>query len=50
MIWDDIRFTLVFTVGVLTMVTVTPVAITGGLFASNYIFCEKMQVCEDIKK
>jgi hypothetical protein len=50
MFWDDIRLTLVFTVSLLILIATIPVAITGGVIASNYIFFEKMQVCQGIKK
>jgi len=50
MIWDDIRFTLVYVIGLLTLLTFMPVVLTGGFFATKYIYCDRMQLCEEIKK
>ena len=50
MIWDDIRFGLFYVTGFLTILVLMPVALTGGFFATKYIYCDRMQLCEEIKK
>ena len=50
MTWDDIRFTLVYVIGVLILLTLMPVALSGGFFATKYIYCDQMQLCKEIKK
>ena len=50
MIWDDIKFGLFYVTGFLTLLTLMPVAFTGGFFATKYIYCDKLQLCQEIKK
>lgn len=50
MIWDDIKFGLFYVTGFLTVLVLMPVALTGGVFATKYIYCDKLQLCQEIKK
>ena len=50
MIWDDIRFTLVYVIGLLTILVLMPVALSGGFFVTKYIYCDRMQLCQEAKK
>lgn len=50
MIWDDIRFTLIYVIGLLTILVLMPVALSGGFFATKYIYCDVAKLCSEIKK
>jgi hypothetical protein len=50
MIWDDIRFTLVYVIGLLMILLLMPVALTGGFFVTEYIYCDVAKLCSEIKK
>ena len=50
MIWDNIRFIFMFLTGVLITTALLPVAVSGGFFATKYIYCDQMQLCKEIKK
>ena len=47
--WDDIKFGLFYVTGFLTILVLMPVALTGGFFATKYIYCDRMQLCEEVK-
>ena len=50
MIWDDIKVHLTAAIGFLLLLTLMPVALTGGFFVTKYIYCDKLQLCQEIKK
>ena len=50
MIWDDIKFGLFYVIGFLTVLVLMPVALTGGFFATKYIYCDVAKLCSEIKK
>lgn len=50
MIWDDIKFGLFYVIGFVTVLTLMPVALTGGFFATKYIYCDVAKLCSEIKK
>lgn len=50
MIRDDIKFGLFYVIGFVTVLTLMPVALTGGFFVTKYIYCDVAKLCSEIKK
>jgi hypothetical protein len=52
MIWYDIRFKFFLgaAVAFLLFLAMIPVALTGGFFATKYIYCDVAKLCPLIKK
>jgi hypothetical protein len=48
--WDEIRVHLTAAIAFLLLLTLMPVALTGGFFATKYIYCDVAKLCEGVKK
>ena len=48
--WDELKQSFGITLSLIVFIALIPVALTGGFFATKYIYCDKMQLCQEIKK
>lgn len=43
--WDDVRFAFIAAV----LLFVVPFALFSGIITANYVFCDKMNVCDSVE-
>lgn len=48
--WDELKGGLAVALSLAVYIALIPVAITGGLFATKYIYCDVLELCSEIKK
>lgn len=48
--WDELKTSVIMAVSVVVFITLIPIALTGGFFATKYIYCDVAKLCEEIKK
>lgn len=48
--WDELRASLCMALSLVVFITLIPIALTGGFFVTKYIYCDQMQLCQEVKK
>lgn len=48
--WDELKMGLGMALFLVVFFTLIPVALTGGFFATKYIYCDTLHFCQEIKK
>ena len=48
--WDELKGGLAFALTLAVFITLIPVALSGGFFATKYIYCDVLKLCSEIKK
>ena len=48
--WDELKQGLGIALSLVVFITLIPVALTGGFFATHYLYCDQMQLCDEVKK
>lgn len=47
--WDELKQGLGIALSLVVFITLIPVALTGGFFATHYLYCDIAKLCE-VKK
>lgn len=48
--WDELRASLCMALSLVVFITLIPITLTGGFFATKYIYCDVAKLCSEIKK